>query len=172
MTDRPKINSRLKGSSGERELARVLFEELGVRLVRRLVQSRAGGHDLEPEPGADGLCAVVLAGLAIEVKRAAGVTPRVCEAWWQQTERQATAAGLIPCLAYRVDRAGWQFRLPLYAIVWTLPHWSGPKWTVDVGLHAFCVLVREGLIRPPLPTPAPAPAGPVALMRGQYGQAR
>ena len=34
---------RSKGSAGERELARLIDEHLGIRLVRNLEQSRRGG---------------------------------------------------------------------------------------------------------------------------------
>jgi len=62
-------NFRRKGSAGELEFARAIFDTLGVRLVRQLDQCRAGGFDLAPEPTDDSACAVLLRGYAVEVKR-------------------------------------------------------------------------------------------------------
>lgn len=87
---------RDNGAGAERELAGAIFERLGVRLVRNLEQSRAGGHDLTLAPGERGPVAAALGRFAIEVKRHAGATPAELRAWWIQTETQAEAAG-EPC---------------------------------------------------------------------------
>jgi Holliday junction resolvase len=63
------MNSRAKGASAERELARVIHEHLGVRMVRNLEQYRQGGHDLVPHPDETGPVAAALARYAIEAKR-------------------------------------------------------------------------------------------------------
>jgi hypothetical protein len=96
------INSRAKGANGEREFCRLIFEHLGVELVRNLDQSRAGGHDLK-STGTDPV-STALDAFAIEVKRYAAITPAMLAGFWQQAERQAHRAARVPALAYREDR--------------------------------------------------------------------
>ena len=98
------MNSRRTGADGERELARVLREALGIEVSRNLQQTRDGGHDME------------VCGFGVEVKRAAKVTEAKVAAWWQQATRQATRAGLTPALAYRQDRQPWSVRVPLSSL--------------------------------------------------------
>lgn len=89
--------SRRKGKSGERELAGVLMDLLGVDIRRNLDQTRDGGYDLLGVPG-----------WAIECKRYASAQPCEIATWWAQSVRQAEAAGLRPVLFYRLDRQDWQ----------------------------------------------------------------
>lgn len=138
------VNSRTKGSGAERELARALTDELGVRLVRNLEQPRGGGHDLDPHPDEAGPVADELRRWAIEVKRHARATPALVAAWWIQTQAQAARVSKLPALAYRVDRGPWRVILPLSALRAELPRWQGIDWTAVVSLPAFCALVREG----------------------------
>ena len=69
------INSRTKGASSEREVAGLIHDHLGVRLVRILTQSRDGGYDLEPARNQTGPVVDCLRGVALEVKRYQAVTP-------------------------------------------------------------------------------------------------
>lgn len=138
---------RTKGSAAERELARLLHEELGVRLVRNLDQPRGGGHDLDPHPDESGPIAAELRRWAIECKRHARATPALVSAWWTQAQTQAAKACRLPALAYRADRGQWRFVLPLSVLRAELPRWEGIDWTADVSLPAFCALVREGATR-------------------------
>lgn len=135
--------SRNKGASGERELAGALFEELGVRLVRRLDQTRAGGHDLEPAPGQSGAVAALMGTLAIESKRYRAVSPGLIKGWWEQAARQARVARKTPVLAYRADRGEWRVRVPLSLIQPGLDHGGGPEWSAELSLAGFCFLIRE-----------------------------
>lgn len=135
---------RTKGAGGELELAGALFDELGVRLVRNLAQSRAGGHDLTLAPGECGPVAAALARFAFEVKRHARATPAELRAWWIQAETQAEAAGLVPALAYRADRHPWRVVLPLAELRPDLTRAPGWDFTAALPLPAFCALVREG----------------------------
>jgi hypothetical protein len=139
---------RTKGATGERELSREIETALGVRLVRNLVQSRAGGHDLIVDPGATGPAADVLRCLAVEVKRLASVEPHDVARSWAQAVEQGDQAGLWPALAYRADRRAWRIRLPLAAL-WpdAFPLWTDPSMTVEVDLLGFAALVRESMIR-------------------------
>ena len=141
--------SRRKGAGGEREFARALEDQVGLRLARNLEQSRQGGHDLTLPEEATGPVAEALAMLAVEVKRYREVSTGSLAAWWSQATRQAEDAGLWPVLAYRPDRAPWRVRLPLAALRPDLfPVWHDPDLTADLPLPAFASLVREGAICP------------------------
>lgn len=130
---------RRKGARGERELIALLREHLGEELTRNLDQARDGGADLNG--------GVLLAGYAIECKRAARAEVR---SWWQQAFEQAydVADGRAPVLAYRIDRARekWRFVLPVSEFVggdWR--SWPGLEYTVTMGIHAFAAVVRDGV---------------------------
>lgn len=119
---------RRKGANGERELARLLQDHLGVAMVRNLVQARDGGQDLLGLPG-----------WAIEVKRAA--RPRISE-WWQQTCDQAQATGQRPALFYRLDRQPWRAVLALRHVAAGFA--SAPlELRVETNLDGFAALARE-----------------------------
>jgi len=121
------MNSRRKGHDGEREIAALLREALGIEIERNLRQTRDGGHDLE------------VCGFALECKRSATVTEAKVARWWQQAVEQSTRAGLIPALAYRADRQPWAVRVPMTAI---RPDILG-ELTIDMGLDGFVALARE-----------------------------
>jgi hypothetical protein len=53
---------------------------------------------------------------AVEIKRYSTAIPSDIEAWWQQAARQADDAEKLPLLAYRLDRQGWNVRLPLASL--------------------------------------------------------
>jgi Holliday junction resolvase len=130
--------SRTKGANGERELARLLSDELGVEVTRNLMQTRDGGHDLN---GLSGWC--------LEAKRRAKVTEGEKRQWWAQAVRQSGefAERGTPVVAYRADRGEWRFMLPLCAI----QGYPGGAmdmaypWAVEMGVEPFCLLVRESL---------------------------
>jgi Holliday junction resolvase len=95
------VNSRNKGLGGERELAKLLGDRLGVTLTRNLEQTRGGGYDL-----------VGLDSLAIEVKRRETLDfPRS----WAQAMKNA-GESKIPVLAHRANRQPWRFYVPLSAL--------------------------------------------------------
>jgi Holliday junction resolvase len=143
--NRPPINSRLKGAGAERELAGLIHAHLGVRLVRKLDQSRGGGFDLELAPaGQTGPVAETLAGLAIECKRHQAITPAMLAGFWGQAVRQADAAGLVPCLAWRANRHPWYVTVPLsWLIPGTAGHPDDLAYTATLPLDAFCLAARE-----------------------------
>lgn len=134
---------RAKGAHGERELSALLHQHLGIRLLRNLEQSRAGGHDLVVDPEASGAVADALGRYAIECKRYSRATPALLRQWWTQTREQAQRAGLTPCLAYRADRQDWRVVLPLATLCPTLSVWDDIELTADVSLVGFAALVRE-----------------------------
>ncbi|MGQ0622511.1 MAG: putative PDDEXK endonuclease [Panacagrimonas sp.] len=94
-------HSRRKGADGEREVARLVLELLGVSMRRRLTQYQAGGFDLEPADGDP-----LLSRLAIEVKRAHRATQATVARWWRQTCEQA--GDREPVLWFRGDGEDWR----------------------------------------------------------------
>ena len=121
---------RTKGATGERELAKILRDELGAEITRNLVQSREGGADLLGVPG-----------WAIECKRAAD---KSLNKWWLQACQQADRAGMKPALIYRIDRCDWRV---IVAMRHLFPSFEcqpiGITWTVEMSLPAWCAVVRE-----------------------------
>ena len=147
---------RTKGSAGERELARLIDEHLGIRLVRNLEQSRRGGHDLTlADPEDSNPVAKELARYAVEVKRHARATPALIRQWWQQATEQALRADLVPLLAYRADRQDWRVVLPLCELQPSFGLWRGHE-TVELSLSGFCAVVREAAASRPHRTPVAA----------------
>jgi Holliday junction resolvase len=120
--------SRIKGKRAELEVAMLLEEHLGEVVRRNLAQCRDGGDDLR--------CAM-LAGYAIEVKRAE--EQRIDE-WWDQACAQAQ--GRIPVLVYRANRKPWCFVLPLGALH---PGFAVTDYSlmVGMGIKEFAAIVRE-----------------------------
>jgi hypothetical protein len=86
-------SQRRKGAAAEREVLRLLGEELGILLQRNIQQTRDGG--------ADCLC---VKGFAIEVKRQEALSR---PAWWRQTIEQASRVQAEPMLLYRRSREPW-----------------------------------------------------------------
>ncbi len=132
--------SRDKGNSGERELARKLNGELGIHVTRNLAQA-FGKHRGELQYDLLGI-----PNYSIEVKRYASQQPGRGDIrkWWKQTIAQATST---PVLAYRFDHGPWRFVLPLSVVLPPASNWDTAdcEHTVEVGLVAFCSMVREQL---------------------------
>lgn len=85
--------SRDKGARAEREILKLLADELGVMLTRNLQQTREGGADC-----------IQLKGFAVEVKRQERMSrPK----WWMQACEQAHRVGAEPILFYRRNREPW-----------------------------------------------------------------
>ena len=137
-------HSRRKGSGAELELARLVLDHLGVRLIRRLDQPRAGGHDLEVHPDETGPVAAQIARYALEVKRASTASPAMVASWWRQAAAQATAASRVPCLAYRVDRQGWAFMVPLKELNRAMPNHltDSADYCATLSLQGWAALIR------------------------------
>ena len=157
--------SRNKGAGAERELARLLADELGIEISRNLIQAREGGCDL-----------IGIEGWAIEVKRAAKVTQGLLRAWWGQAEAQADRVASRPALAFRCDRGEWAIAIRLWDLLQLGPapgfehqgvrpavpypakaqalrpdpggsagKWPGLEWTATLSVPGFACLVREGM---------------------------
>ena len=123
------INSRNKGAAGEREVAKIIDDLLGIKVQRNLDQWRSGGFDL------DGL-----EGWAIEVKRAK--KPLLAQ-WWAQTLAQAEQADLRPVLWYRLDNQKWRVVLPLKLLCAGLEYSGGLEYTAEITPEGFACLYRE-----------------------------
>lgn len=104
------VNSRNKGASFERELSKVLFDELGLNFKRDIEQYRESDHgdlicvDMPDFP------------FSIEAKRyraGYGIQPT----WWTQCCNAAKATGKLPLLVYKYDRLPIRWRFPVAAIV-------------------------------------------------------
>jgi Holliday junction resolvase len=138
------INSRAKGAGAERELAGLIFDQLGVRLIRNLEQARGGGHDLVLHPDEAGPAAEALDRFAIECKRYQRITQASLVNFWQQATEQAAQVGRIPALAYRENRQPWKVMIPLAAMQPALCANPGIDWTGTLSIPGFCHVVRDG----------------------------
>jgi len=136
------INSKQKGASSEREFAGLIHDHLGVKLVRVLDQSRAGGFDLAVSPDQAGPVVETVRGLAIECKRYGNITPHLMTRFWSQAVRQAENAGLIPALAWRADRQPWRVTIPMSWLA-GMGTSMDMEFTATLGVEAFCLAVRE-----------------------------
>ena len=105
--------SRIKGQQGERELADIFSEELGINLFRNLGQERDGGSDLTVPSS--------LGPIGVQVKRQerAKINP------WLRQARDDVANSeeeAVPVVAWRAN---------------------GKKWVIAMDLEEFIKFVRE-----------------------------
>jgi hypothetical protein len=94
--------SRSKGQSGEREVARIIYDITGWD-VKRKVRNLEGESDLEGVPH-----------WCVEVKNCAKLEVM---AWWRQTTQQAARVNQYPLLLYKVPRRGWRAVWPLAVLL-------------------------------------------------------
>lgn len=87
------VNSRAKGARGERELASILTDELGVVVKRKLDAAREGGDDMQVGP------------FSVECKRVAKSGVKVLQ-WMEQAKGNAKEEQ-IPIVMFRVDGGEW-----------------------------------------------------------------
>lgn len=128
--------SRDKGKRGELEIVKLLRDGLGIEVNRNYKQMAQAQHgDIEQLVG----------GFLIEVKNCASLD---LKSWWGQAERAASAHPdkPQPCLAYKVARKGWRFRVPLPQ-AWDSGHQWGreAQYTMDLSPDGFFLIVRERL---------------------------
>lgn len=124
--------SRNKGARAERELVAMLRDNLGITCNRQLKQYQQAQHgDIEQLVGP----------YLIEAKNHATLNLR---AWWQQTIAAADKRNAVPCLAYKITRAGWRFVVPM-PDAWASGHQWGRdlKYTMTLYPEGFYLLVRE-----------------------------
>ena len=120
--------ARNKGAGGERELFKLLSDELGIAVQRNLSQTRGGGAD-----------SMDVKGWAIECKR---VETLAIPAWWAQTLDQAERTGCKPALFYRQSRKDWVVALRLSDIAPAV--YSGDDYTL-MTLPLACQFIRSTL---------------------------
>jgi hypothetical protein len=120
-------SQRRKGANGELEICRLLTDELGTSVQRRLGAARDGGCDVD------------IPGWSIEVKRA----ERFLQAFWQQAVEQAEAMKRRPVLFWRKSRASWSVYVDLFDLAPS--HFPKPKThePARLSLLAWCQLARE-----------------------------
>lgn len=128
-------NSRAKGAKWERDLAKMLYLELGISFSRNLEQYRtAEGGDLIPDDESFPF--------SIEAKHYA--TGRGCKKeWWAQSEKAAIAAGKMPCVIYKYDRYPPRAVVSLEPIAKMYGSKDDGQQLVELSIEGFCYLSRE-----------------------------
>ena len=91
-------SQRIKGQIGERELAKILTDELGQCIQRKLGAARDGGDDLEVGP------------FSIECKRQETIK---ADLWMEQAIISAQQTQKIPIVVYRKSRTPWRVIISL-----------------------------------------------------------
>ncbi len=122
--------SRSKGQRGEREVAAIISDLLGLEVKRR-VRQHDGDSDL-----------VGVDKWSIEVKNCA--TLQLNE-WWRQTVEQA--GNNLPVLFYKVPRKGWRCKWPAAAhlAMQEAHYWTDIEWTLDGDPQVWAAFAREML---------------------------
>lgn len=125
--------SRSKGARGELEIVHLIRDNLGIAVNRNYKQTAQAQHgDIEQ----------LIGPYMLEVKNCASTS--AMKSWWQQALTAASKRDAIPCLAYKLHRKGWRFRVPLPQ-AWA----SGQQWgrelqyTMDLSPDGFFLIVRE-----------------------------
>ena len=126
--------SRNKGARAERELCALLRDNLGGDYCRNLKQyQQAQEGDIQQLVGP----------YLIECKAHATLS---LKPWWGQIVQASSAhrEHPVPCLAYKVPRKGWRFRVPIPQ-AWASGHQWGKElqYTMDLAPDGFFLLVRE-----------------------------
>ncbi|WP_248884541.1 putative PDDEXK endonuclease [Acidithiobacillus acidisediminis] len=122
-------SQRNKGAAAERELFRLLSEQLGFVVVRN--------HAARWEGGCDSLS---VEGWAIECKRRETLS---LGAWWNQAQRQAEQTGRKPILFYRQSRKPWRAVLDLHHVA--PDTFTVPGSLCEMDLLDACTVIRESL---------------------------
>lgn len=125
-------NGRVKGANFERELAKMIYDELGVQTKRDLEQYRASDHgDL-----------IGLDGWTIEAKRYAhNAGGNFKPEWWAQVTSAANSTATEPVLIFKYDRQ------PIKCVVLLSSingEFAGKDNVATISFPTWCMLVREG----------------------------
>lgn len=117
-------NSRNKGATFERDVAKMLFLELGITFKRDLEQTRTAGHgDLVPDDPAFPF--------ELELKRYADGPINGPDAWWQQVTTAAARTNKRPAMIYKYDRQ------PIRCVI----ELQGMR--CNISFEEFCYFTRE-----------------------------
>jgi Holliday junction resolvase len=136
--------SRNKGAAGEREVFKILNDELGLDLKRNLDQYQGADSDLH------------IYGFCAEIKRQETLS---LKSWWEQVVTIARRERELPVLIYRQSRQPWRVVLPLaqfspmFAEEINDDYISHPKWVLDFEYTAtillqpmFTTVLREVMV--------------------------
>jgi hypothetical protein len=120
---------RTKGMTAEREVFKLLGEQLGLAVTRNYDARWIGGCDSLSIPG-----------WSVEVKRHETLS---LGSWWAQAQRQADRDGRHPILFYRQSRRPWKAVIDLHHFdPSTFPQRGH---LAEVSLDTACQLIRETL---------------------------
>jgi len=123
-------SQRNKGNAGERELLKLLSDELGFIVKRNLSQTRGGGADCIEIPG-----------WSVECKRQEKLA---IFSWWEQAVDQC-GEGERPILFYRQSRYPWVAMMCLTSAC-DQYYLSGDELKpVSMSLEVACYIIRESL---------------------------
>ena len=118
------VNSRTKGASFEREVAKLLLLELGITFKRDLRQYQEADHgDLIPSDPAFPF--------ELELKRYAKGPISGTDNWWKQVTTAAARTHKRPALIYKYDRQPIRVVVELQGI------------RANISFEDFCYLARE-----------------------------
>lgn len=127
------VNGRNKGAAFEREVAKMLFGELGVAFKRDIEQYRAADHgDLICEDASFPFC--------LELKRYGGKHFTYQKAWWEQVEKAAKAQNKEPALLYKYDH---QPIVVVLRLAFLMQDDSYGDLKVKLDWDGFMMIVRE-----------------------------
>jgi len=132
------INGRQKGAAFERQIAGMLFDEIGIKFQRDIEQYRQSQLcDLRPIDCDDWP-------FAIECKRYASGNTYKPE-WWGQTCLAASRSNLEPALIYKYDRAPIRCVVSLQALAMSVGKDVNIGWikTAELDFDTFCYVARE-----------------------------
>lgn len=132
--------SRRKGAGFERDVARLLFEELGIKFERDLDQYRKSDRgDLLPVG-----CTFPF---LIECKATQDVITACKPEWWKQADNAALAQGLRPVVIWKTDRRKIRCTLNLRDVMECVSRsrWSAENHLVELPLEGFVYVAREAL---------------------------
>lgn len=125
--------SREKGKRGEREVAAIIRDLLGVSASRR-VRQHEGDSDILGVPG-----------WTIEVKRWSVLRTYEVHQAWAQAVAQAQREGGIPALFYRANHQPWRVWWPI-SVMLTMQSahmWTEPQWAAQTTPEAWAAVARE-----------------------------
>lgn len=137
------VNGRAKGASYERQVAKNLEAELGIKFSRILEQTReADLGDLQPEdPDFP---------FIIECKRYKQGSSHATPSHWTQACRAGEKAGKLPALVYKYDRLPERWRIPVEALARLrsyVPQQNEDQYSwkhaVELSFEDFCMIARE-----------------------------
>ena len=127
-----------RGSSFELEIAKVLFDELGIQFQRNLEQVRTAGLGdlITSEPDFP---------FSLELKRRRSGVMIPAGAWMQSVEASDIDRGIYPAVIYRYDHRKPRCVVPFSAIaeMETGLRTKTIHEKADISLPRFCKLVRE-----------------------------